>query len=92
MMPAGLSPAPGGSAHVDCVTPLFSRAPLSETAGIPAACTVMLKSLGLPVNYVGLITTYRILTDNYGSACAISYNVPEEVEPAHKPGEIETDA
>ena len=57
--------------------------------GIPAACTAVLKSLGLPVDYVGLITTYRLLTDNYGAACSISYNVLEEVEIAHKLGEIE---
>ena len=45
--------------------------------------------LGLPVNYVGLFTTYRLLTDNYGAACCISYNVLEEVEIAHKLGEIQ---
>ena len=63
----------------------------TASPGIPAACTAVLKSLGLPVDYVGLITTYRLLTDNYGAACAISYNVLEEVELAHKLGEIETD-
>ena len=61
----------------------------TASPGIPAACTAMLKSLGLPVDYVGLITTYRLLTDNYGAACAISYNVLEEIEIAHKLGEIE---
>ena len=63
----------------------------TASPGIPAACTAVLKSLGLPVDYVGLITTYRLLTDNYGAACSISYNVLEEVEIAHKLGEIETE-
>ena len=38
-----------------------------------------------------MVCWYRLLTDNYGAACAISYNVLEEVELAHKLGEIETD-
>ena len=63
----------------------------TASPGIPAACTAVLKSLGLPVDYVGLITTYRLLTDNYGAACSISYNVLEEVEIAHKLGEIDTE-
>lgn len=63
----------------------------TASPGIAAACTAVLKSLGLPVEFVGLIATYRLLTDNYGAACAISYNVLEEVEIAHKLGEIEAD-
>ena len=59
--------------------------------GIPAACTVVLRSLGLPIDYVGLITTYRLLTDNYGAACSISYSVLEEFELSHKLGEIDSD-
>ena len=58
--------------------------------GIPAACTVMLRSLGLPIDYVGLITTYRLLTDNYGSASSVTYNLFEQVEAAHKMGEIDS--
>ena len=58
--------------------------------GIPAACTVMLKALGLPLNYVGLFTTYRLLTDNFGAACSISYSMLEEIEIAHKLDAIET--
>ena len=61
----------------------------TASPGISAACTAMLTALGLPVNYVGLFTTYRLLTDNYGAACCISYNVLEEVEIAHKLGEIQ---
>ena len=57
--------------------------------GIPAACMVMLKTVGLPVEYVGLFTTYRLLTDNYGSACSCTYDVLEEYEIAHKLGAIE---
>ena len=64
----------------------------TASPGIPAACAAVLKSLGLPIDYVGLITTYRLLTDNYGAACAISYNVLEEVEIAYKLGEIESEA
>ena len=63
----------------------------TASPGIPAACTVMLKTLGLPLNYVGLITTYRLLTDNFGAACSASYTMMEEVEIAHKLGVIETD-
>ncbi|MBR4472222.1 MAG: cation:dicarboxylase symporter family transporter [Oscillospiraceae bacterium] len=63
----------------------------TASPGIPAACTALLKSLGLPIDYVGLVATYRLLTDNYGAACSISYNMLEEVEIAHKLGEIETD-
>ena len=63
----------------------------TASPGIPAACTAVLKSLGLPVEYVGLISTYRLLTDNYGAACSTSYNILEEIEIAHKLGEIQTD-
>ena len=63
----------------------------TASPGIPAACTALLKSLGLPIEYVGLVATYRLLTDNYAAACSISYNMLEEVEIAHKLGEIETD-
>ena len=61
----------------------------TASPGISAACTAMLTALGLPVSYVGLFTTYRLLTDNYGAACCISYNVLEEVEIAHKLGETQ---
>ena len=57
--------------------------------GIPAASTAMLTALGLPIGYVGLFATYRVLTDNFGAACAISYNVLEEIEVAHKLGEVQ---
>ena len=36
-------------------------------------------------------TTYRLLTDNYGSAVAISYNILEEYEIAYRLGEVEKD-
>ena len=49
---------------------------------------VMLKTVGLPVEYVGLFTTYRLLTDNYGSACSSTYDVLEEYEIACKLGEV----
>lgn len=52
----------------------------------------MLKALGLPLNYVGLFTTYRLLTDNFGAACSISYSMLEEIEIAHKLDAIETGA
>ena len=63
----------------------------TASPGIPVACTVVLRSLGLPVDYVGIITTYRLLTDNYGSAVAISYNILEEYEIAYRLGEVEKD-
>ena len=61
----------------------------TASPGIPAACAAVLKSFGLPIEYVGLISTYRLLTDNYGAACCISYNMLEEIEVSHKLGEIE---
>ena len=57
--------------------------------GTAAACTAILTALGLPVHYVGLFTTYRLLTDNFGAACSISYNVLEEVEISHRLGEVQ---
>ena len=57
--------------------------------GTAAACTAMLTALGLPVSHVGLFTTYRLLTDNFGSACSISYNVLEEIEISRKLGEVQ---
>ena len=44
---------------------------------------------GLPVSHVGLFTTYRLLTDNFGAACSISYNVLEEIEISRKLGEVQ---
>ena len=64
----------------------------TASPGIPAACAAVLKSFGLPIEYVGLISTYRLLTDNYGAACCISYNILEEIEVSHKLGEIEKDS
>ena len=61
----------------------------TASPGIPAASTAMLTALGLPVGYVGLFTTYRLLTDNFGAACSISYNVLEEVEISRKLGEVQ---
>ena len=57
--------------------------------GIAAASTAMLTALGLPVGYVGLFTTYRLLTDNFGAACSVSYNVLEEIEVSRKLGEVQ---
>ena len=57
--------------------------------GIAAASTAMLTALGLPVSYVGLFTTYRLLTDNFGAACSVSYNVLEEIEVSRKMGEVQ---
>ncbi|MBR5344820.1 MAG: cation:dicarboxylase symporter family transporter [Clostridia bacterium] len=57
--------------------------------GVAAASTAMLTALGLPVNYVGLYATYRLLTDNFGAACCISYNVLEELEISRKLGEVQ---
>ena len=63
----------------------------TASPGIAAAQMVMMKAAGLPLNYVGLFSSYRLLTDNFGSACAISYNMLEELEVAHKMGEIGQD-
>ena len=57
--------------------------------GTAAACTAMLTALGLPFSYVGLFTTYRLLTDNFGAACSVSYNVLEEIEISRKLGEVQ---
>ena len=55
----------------------------------PAASMAMLTALGLPVSYVGLFTSYRLLTDNFGAACSVSYNVLEEIEISRKLGEVQ---
>jgi len=60
----------------------------TASPGISAAYAVMLKAAGLPLSYVGLFTSYRLLTDNFGSACCVSYNLLEEIEVAHKMDEI----
>ena len=61
----------------------------TASPGISAAYAVMLKAAGLPLSYVGLFTSYRLLTDNFGSACCVSYNLLEEYEIAHKMDEID---
>ena len=60
-----------------------------SSPGIAAASTAMLTALGLPVSYVGLFTSYRLLTDNFGAACSVSYNVLEEIEISRKLGEVQ---
>ena len=56
--------------------------------GAPAACMVMLKTIGLPAEYAGLLTIYRLFTDNFGTACSCSYSILEEYELAFKLKEV----
>ena len=52
--------------------------------GAASAWTIMFSVLGMSTDYVGLFTTYRVLTDNYCVAVTETYSMLEQYEAAHK--------
>ena len=45
---------------------------------------IAFEAFSIPTSYVGLFSTYRILTKNYATAAVIGYNMCEQVELAYK--------
>ena len=48
----------------------------------------MFQTLGMSTDYVGLFSTYRLLTDNYCAAVTAAYAMMEEYEAAYKLDEL----
>ncbi len=54
--------------------------------GTVGSWVIVFEAFSIPTSYVGLFSTYRILTANYGTGVAIAYQILEEVEAAYKMG------
>ena len=57
--------------------------------GVQSAWVILFATLALPGEYVGIFAVYKILTNNYGSACGMFYSELEQIEIAHKMGKID---
>ncbi len=51
--------------------------------GTTSSWTVMLKSMSMSTDYVGILTVYRLFTANYGAASTEAYCMLEEIESAY---------
>lgn len=57
--------------------------------GTQSAWVILVASLALPPEYVGIFAVYKILTTNYGSGCSMMYAVMKQIETACDMGELD---
>lgn len=70
------------------IKPEFSSELSIASPGTTGAWTIMFETLVMPTKYVGMLTVYKIFTENYAGACTEAYMTLEHVEAAHKLGAI----
>ena len=66
-------------------TMIFVTMELSlASPGSESALTILFTVLGMPTDYVGLFSVYKLASENYGTACAVAQSMFEQMEAAHK--------